>query len=41
VHDRLREVGFAAPIMEELRIVADDLEQAAASAPVQRGPTWR
>ena len=41
VHDRLAEVGFMAPIMEELRMVADDLEQAAASAPAPRGPTWR
>ncbi len=41
VHDRLAEIGFVAPIMEELQMVADDLEQAAASAPVPRGPTWR
>jgi (p)ppGpp synthase/HD superfamily hydrolase len=27
VYDRLREVGFAAPIMEELRSVADELEK--------------
>ena len=41
VHDRLAEVGFVAPIMEELRLVAEELEQAAASAPSPRGPTWR
>ena len=41
VHDRLAEVGFTAPIMEELRVVAEELEQAAASSPSPRGPTWR
>ena len=31
VHDRLRELGFDAPIMTELREVAEELEQAAAA----------
>ena len=32
VYDRLRELGFDAPIMEELREVADELETASAGA---------
>jgi (p)ppGpp synthase/HD superfamily hydrolase len=35
VYDRLRELGFAAPIMTELREVADALEQLGASAPTR------
>ena len=41
VHDRLAEVGFTAPIMGELRTVADELEQAAAAAPLPKPPTYR
>lgn len=41
VYDRLREVGFDAPIMEELEAVAVALEQAAAVEPVPKPPTWR
>jgi (p)ppGpp synthase/HD superfamily hydrolase len=35
VYDRLRELGFDAPIMTELREVADALEQLGASAPTR------
>ena len=35
VYDRLRELGFNAPIMEELREVAEELEQLGASAPTR------
>jgi len=35
VYDRLREVGFDAPIMTELRDVAEALEQLGASAPTR------
>ena len=41
VYDRLREVGFDAPIMEELRAVAEALEQAAALDTLPKPPTWR
>jgi (p)ppGpp synthase/HD superfamily hydrolase len=41
VYERLAEVGFEAPIMEELRSVADALEQAAAAAPGPKPTTWR
>ena len=41
VHERLVEVGFAAPIMDELRAVADELEQAAALSAAPKLPTWR
>ena len=41
VHDRLAEVGFTAPIMEELRSVAEELEQAAAAAPPPKPSTYR
>jgi (p)ppGpp synthase/HD superfamily hydrolase len=41
VYERLSEVGFDAPIMEELRTVAEELEQAAAGEPVARPTTWR
>jgi len=35
VYDRLRELGFDAPIMDELRDVAEELEQLGASAPIR------
>jgi (p)ppGpp synthase/HD superfamily hydrolase len=35
VYDRLRELGFNAPIMEELREVAEELEQLGASVPTR------
>jgi (p)ppGpp synthase/HD superfamily hydrolase len=35
VYERLRELGFDAPIMEELRSVAEELEQLGASAPAR------
>jgi (p)ppGpp synthase/HD superfamily hydrolase len=35
VYDRLRELGFDAPIMDELRDVAEELEQLCASAPTR------
>jgi (p)ppGpp synthase/HD superfamily hydrolase len=35
VYDRLRELGFDAPIMDELREVAEELEQLGASAPTR------
>ena len=35
VYDRLRELGFDAPIMDELRDVAEELEQLGASAPTR------
>jgi (p)ppGpp synthase/HD superfamily hydrolase len=35
VYDRLRELGFDAPIMTELRDVAEELEQLGASAPTR------
>jgi (p)ppGpp synthase/HD superfamily hydrolase len=35
VYDRLRELGFDAPIMAELRDVAEELEQLGASAPAR------
>ena len=35
VYDRLRELGFDAPIMDELRDVAEELEQLGASAPMR------
>lgn len=35
VYDRLRELGFDAPIMDELREVAEELEQLGASAPMR------
>lgn len=41
VHERLVAVGFAAPIMDELHAVADELEQAAALSAAPRLPTWR
>ncbi len=41
VYDRLREVGFDAPIMEELQAVAVALEQGADVEPQPRPPTWR
>ena len=41
VYERLREVGFEAPIMEELRGVAESLEQAAQMEEPVRPPTWR
>jgi (p)ppGpp synthase/HD superfamily hydrolase len=41
VYERLAEVGFAAPIMDELRSVAEALEQAADIEPAERPPTWR
>ncbi len=41
VHDRLAEVGFIAPIMGELRAVAEELEQAASDLPTPRPTTWR
>jgi (p)ppGpp synthase/HD superfamily hydrolase len=41
VYDRLREVGFDAPIMEELRAVAEALEQAAVLDTLPKPPTWR
>jgi (p)ppGpp synthase/HD superfamily hydrolase len=41
VHDRLREVGFDAPIMEELHMVAAALEREAEVEPAPKPPTWR
>jgi (p)ppGpp synthase/HD superfamily hydrolase len=41
VYQRLAEVGFQAPIMDELKSVAEALEQAAASAEAPKPPTWR
>lgn len=41
VHDRLAAVGFTGEIMEELRSVADELAQAAASSPPPKPPTYR
>ena len=41
VCDRLAEVGFAAPIMEELRALTEELESAAAATPAPRPTTWR
>ena len=41
VYERLRDVGFDAPIMEELRAVAEALEQAAETEPAAKPPTWR
>ena len=41
VYERLEAVGFDAPIMDELRAVAEELEQAAAVEPADRPPTWR
>ena len=35
VYDRLRELGFDAPIMDELRDVAEELEQLGASSPTR------
>jgi (p)ppGpp synthase/HD superfamily hydrolase len=34
VHDRLRELGFTAPIMDELREVAEELERVASVGPL-------
>jgi (p)ppGpp synthase/HD superfamily hydrolase len=41
VYERLREVGFDAPIMEELRTVAEALEHAAEGEEAPKPPTWR
>jgi (p)ppGpp synthase/HD superfamily hydrolase len=41
VYERLREVGFEAPIMDELRAVAESLEHAAQIEEPVRPPTWR
>jgi (p)ppGpp synthase/HD superfamily hydrolase len=41
VCDRLGEVRFEAPIMEELRSVTGELEAAAAAVPSPRPATWR
>jgi (p)ppGpp synthase/HD superfamily hydrolase len=41
VYERLRDVGFNEPIMEELRAVAEELERAAELEALPKPPTWR
>jgi len=41
VYERLAAAGFATPIMDELRDVAQELERAAAASPATRPTTWR
>jgi (p)ppGpp synthase/HD superfamily hydrolase len=41
VYERLHEVGFDAPIMDELRAVAEELERAGELETLPKPPTWR